>query len=46
MSRTHGDKARFGKERKKKNLRRKRIQELKKELFLENKKASKDSAKS
>ena len=46
MSRKNGDKARFGKERKKKNLRRKRTRELKKELLLENKTAPSDSAES
>lgn len=46
LSRKHGDKARFGKERKKNILRRKRTRELKKALLLENKTALKDGAES
>jgi hypothetical protein len=37
MSGTNGDKARFGRERKKKNLRQRRTRELQKKLALENK---------
>jgi len=37
MSGSHGDKARFDRERKKKNLRQKRIQALRKLLLPENK---------
>lgn len=37
MSGSHGDKARFDRERKKKNLRQKRTRELQKKLLLENK---------
>jgi hypothetical protein len=44
LSRKHGDKARFGKERKKNNLRRKRTRELKEALLLENKKTPTDIA--
>jgi hypothetical protein len=41
MSGSHGDKARFDRERKKKNLRRKRTRELKNALLPENKAARK-----
>jgi hypothetical protein len=41
-----GDKARFGKERKKKILRRQRTRELKKALLLENKTAPTEAAES
>jgi hypothetical protein len=45
VSQKNGDKARFGKERKKNILRRKRTRELKKALLAESKKTPADSAK-
>jgi hypothetical protein len=46
MSGSHGDKARFDRERKKNNLRRKRTRELRNELALDNKAARAISADS
>ena len=46
MSGSHGDKARFDRERKKKSLRQKRTRELRKALLLENKGAPTASAES
>lgn len=46
VSERNGDKARFGRERKKKNLQRKRIRELRKVLGLENKATRATSAQS
>jgi hypothetical protein len=45
MSGRNGDKARFDRERKKNNLRRKRTLELRKKLSLQNKEAQAPSAK-
>ena len=46
MSGNHGDKARFDRERKKKNRRQKRTRELRKALLSENKAARVESAES
>jgi hypothetical protein len=46
MSVSHGDKARFDRERKKKNLRQKHTRELRKALLSENKGAQAASAES
>jgi hypothetical protein len=46
MSGSHGDKARFDRERKKKNRRQKRTRELRKALLSENKAARVESAES
>ncbi|PYV84337.1 MAG: hypothetical protein DMG05_24725 [Acidobacteria bacterium] len=46
MSERNGDKARFGRERKKKNLQRKRVRELRKVMGLENKTTKRTSTES